>query len=226
MRCTWCQEFIIRNLTMKEILLPLTMKEYRCLSCQERLQPIPFEQACPTCRKVGDHKKCQDCLEWQLLFPDYPFSHHAFFAYDEAFQEWIHQYKFLGDYRLRKTFTPEIQAYFKAEKNSLVCAIPLSKERFKERGFNQTEGFLKAAKIPTVQLLKKEVDTDPQARKNRVERLTSEQPFQATKASGLIRGKKIILVDDVYTTGRTLFHAASVIKEYEPMEICTLSLAR
>ncbi|MHC5268133.1 ComF family protein [Enterococcus sp. LJL98] len=226
MRCTWCQKSMIHNLSMKEILFPLTVRNNRCSFCQARLQKIPLDQACPTCCKIGGNKQCQDCLRWQRIFPDYSFSHHAFFVYDEAFQEWIHQYKFLGDYRLRQTFVPEIRNYLKRQRADFICPIPLSEERLASRGFNQTEAFLSAANIPWVSLLKKEQDTTPQAQKKRHERLATKQPFQATIAIEQIRGQKVILVDDVYTTGRTLFHAAILLKAHGAKEICTVSLAR
>lgn len=225
MKCGWCQQIITRNLTMKEILLPLTIIEGCCLTCQQRLKRTSAP-ACSTCQKMGDVARCEDCVQWQQLFPDYDFSHHAFFVYDDSFQEWVYQYKFLGDYRLRKTFIPEMKKYFRQEKESLICPIPLSQARFEERGFNQTEGVLSAAQIPMVQLLKKEKHTEPQAQKNRTERLAIAQPFTPTEEVHLIKGKKVILFDDVYTTGRTLFHAAALLMAYEPAQIRTVSLAR
>lgn len=225
MRCGWCQNGIIRNLTVREILFPLSIEEECCLSCRQRLKKIE-QPSCPTCRKQGCLTQCEDCQQWQQLFPDYDFSHHAFFVYDSAFQEWLLQYKFLGDYRLRKTFVSDIKKYFKQERDSLICPIPLSQARFRERGFNQTEGLLSAAQIPTVQLLEKAIHTEPQAQKNRSERLALTQPFLPTEAVHLIKGKQVILFDDVYTTGRTLFHAATLLLAYEPEKIRTVSLAR
>ncbi|HHJ5214051.1 TPA: phosphoribosyltransferase family protein, partial [Enterococcus hirae] len=42
----------------------------------------------------------------------------------------------------------------------------------------------------------------------------------------IIKGKKVLLVDDVYTTGQTLFHAASCLLPHAPEKIRTFSLAR
>jgi competence protein ComFC len=181
---------------------------------------------CPTCRKAGLSIPCQDCLLWHKIYPTYNFQHEAFFQYDDAFHQWIHQYKFLGDYRLRKTFVVELRHFFKKEKFDVICAIPLSKERYLKRGFNQVEGILEAAAIKIEKLLDKKVNTVPQAEKNRSERLITPQPFEVVATEQQITGKRILLVDDVYTTGRTLFHAAEALNAYHPREIRTLSLAR
>lgn len=225
MRCSWCQKTVTRNLSIKEILWPTIIMNQYCKSCHNRLTQIP-KDSCPTCRKSGVMEKCEECMQWQRRFPTYDFMHHAFFVYDSAFQEWLFQYKFLGDYRLRSTFTTELKSYFKQERHSLICPVPLSQDRFLERGFNQTQALLDAAGIPTVQLLEKAIHTAPQAQKNRIERLAVPQPFVPTNRVHLIKGKKIILFDDVYTTGRTLFHAADVLRQYQPAMIRTISLAR
>lgn len=160
------------------------------------------------------------------MYPRYDFCHQALFSYDEAFKKWIQQYKFLGDFRLKATFISEIQAYFSHKKGWLVCSIPLSDARFSQRGFNQVEAFLQAAGIKTQDLLEKDVDSTPQSDKNRQERLAAPQVFKATKAAANIKNKKVLLVDDVYTTGRTLFHAAEILQSYQPEKIQTFSLAR
>lgn len=225
MRCSWCQKEIIRNLTMQEILWPFYLQAERCPSCSELLSPIT-EPCCPTCQKMGQASQCQDCLDWQDVYPDYKFQHHAFFQYDDAFQAWIHQYKFLGDYQLRRTFMAELREFLKKEKFDVICAIPLSEKRYLKRGFNQVEGFLTGANIKTQKLLVKKMNTVPQTQKNRAERLMTPQPFEVIVSKEDVQGKRILLVDDVYTTGRTLFHAAEVLNPYQPSEIRTLSLAR
>lgn len=225
MKCTWCQQLQIRNLKMTEILWPLSIQETRCEKCQEKLCPItpPY---CALCMKQGQFSPCEECQLWQQKYPTYSFKHHSFFQYNDAFHDWIYRYKFLGDYRLRKTFSKEISRFFKQHPKSIVCAIPLSSERQIERGFNQSEALLSAAKIPTVALLKKNQHTLAQAQKNRQERLAMTQPFEATPLATGIEGKEVIIFDDIYTTGRTLFYASEILMAFKPLKIRTLSLAR
>lgn len=225
MNCLWCQKPEIRNLTMKEILLPMSIKERRCYECEKKLVRIQ-KPCCALCMKQGVKSPCDDCQRWKRLYPEYAFQHHCFFQYNEAFHDWVYQYKFLSDYRLRKTFHHEIKAFFKQYPEAIVCSIPLSKVRQKDRGFNQSAAILQAARIPTVELLVKKQHTQAQAQKNRQERLAMLQPFEATALAGNIRGKEVILFDDIYTTGRTLFYAAEILNAFKPLKIHTLSLAR
>jgi len=132
----------------------------------------------------------------------------------------------LGDFRLRKTFVPEIQNYFSHKKDWIVCSVPLSETRFSQRGFNQVEAFLQAAGIKTQKLLVKKINNAPQSEKSRQERLAAPQVFSATENTAKIKNKKVLLVDDVYTTGRTLFHAAEILQTYQPKALHTFSLAR
>ncbi|MCF1684327.1 ComF family protein [Tetragenococcus halophilus] len=225
MRCSYCQQEIIRNLTVKELLFPFSIRSQRCYLCQEKFEQIK-RPACPTCSKTGHTSMCDECQQWQQNYPYYDFCHQALFSYDEAFKEWIYQYKFLGDFRLRKTFVPEIQNYFSHKKDWIVCSVPLSETRFSQRGFNQVEAFLQAAGIKTQKLLVKKINNAPQSEKSRQERLAAPQVFSATENTAKIKNKKVLLVDDVYTTGRTLFHAAEILQTYQPKALHTFSLAR
>jgi Predicted amidophosphoribosyltransferases len=224
MKCSYCQRVIVRNLTVWEILYPAAIKSGRCSQCNhlfEKIQP-PY---CPTCKKQGVTQQCHECQRWHRLYPDYDFGHDALFQYNEGFQQWIFQYKFQGDYQLRSTFQEEIKQYFKS-KQALICPIPLSSERYQARGFNQVAAFLEASQIPITPLLSKGVDTTPQSERTRKERLEMLQPFQVEGELERIKNQEIILVDDVYTTGRTLFHAAELLLSYQPKSIRSFSLAR
>ncbi|EQC81160.1 hypothetical protein HSIEG1_3183 [Enterococcus sp. HSIEG1] len=46
-------------------------------------------------------------------------------TYNQGMQEWLHQYKLMGDFRLRATFLPEIKQAFKGLLYDLVIPIPL-----------------------------------------------------------------------------------------------------
>ena len=224
MKCSYCQQPIIRNLTVWEILYPPAIKHCRCEPCNQLFVPIK-QPHCPTCKKQEVTQKCQECQRWQNLYPQYEFEHDALFQYNEGFQQWIFQYKFQGDYQLRKTFQVDIQDYFK-KKQGLICPIPLSQQRYEQRGFNQVEAFLEAAQIPMTKLLSKSVDTVPQSERTRKERLQAIQPFQMIGSPEQVKNQSILLVDDVYTTGRTIFHAAEVLLSYKPKSIRSVSLAR
>lgn len=213
---------------MKEIFLPKKiMIEQLCSQCAAKFQLLGKKEICYGCQRQTKNTYCKDCLKWQRIYPGYDFHHEAIYSYNQAMQEWFEEYKFKGNYRLRYSFASALQRYFEKKRNFLVIPMPISIERMKTRGFNQVEGILAAADISYQPYLVRFADGVSQVQKTRKERLTLQQPFKLTKeGSGEIKNKKVLLVDDIYTTGRTIFHAAQVILEKHPAKLYTFSLAR
>jgi competence protein ComFC len=102
--------------------------------------------------------------------------------------------------------------------------IPLSNERLYERGFNQAEAILVEAGFPPTHLLTR-IHSEKQSKKTRSERIHLPQVFQIFDEINL-EGKMIVLVDDVYTTGSTLRHAAKLLKRAGAHHIQSITLAR
>ncbi|MEI5991745.1 hypothetical protein A5881_003284 [Enterococcus termitis] len=228
MKCNYCRQTITRNLAIKEIFLPKKiMSEQLCSQCVEKFQLLGKKENCHGCQRQTKHTYCEDCLKWQQYYPGYDFHHEAIYIYNQAMQEWFEEYKFKGNYRLRYSFASALQRYFEKKKNFLVIPMPISTKRMEMRGFNQVEGILDAAGISYQPYLIRFAEGVSQVQKTRKERLTLQQPFKLTK-EGLreVENKDILLVDDIYTTGRTIFHAAQVILEKKPAKLYTFSLAR
>lgn len=222
MKCGNCQMDIIENLTLIELFIP---PEILCFSCQQQFSRLKDTITCPGCGRENDGTLCYDCQRWQDS-QGYTLQNKALFTYDEGFQRWVEAYKFKGDYRLRKVFAQELKQELRNYSNFLLCPIPLSKERFNQRGFNQVIGCLEAAGCSYEILLKRKEDGLPQAMKNRFERLQMPQPYELEEDESKIRDKKILVIDDVYTTGRTLFHAADILYKNGVKTVQSLTFAR
>ncbi|MBS9335611.1 ComF family protein [Fructobacillus sp. M1-13] len=141
------------------------------------------------------------------------------------------RYKFLGDYRLRLLFQQAMRERvikrMKAEKLDYVIAIPISSERLAQRGFNQVAPFI-PIQVPSCRplRLKKQPKRD-QSSKSRKERMESSQPFELEPdALKVVKGKRLLIIDDVYTTGRTLHHASALLLEAGAVHVVSQSLAR
>ncbi|MCC5896203.1 MAG: ComF family protein [Alkalibacterium sp.] len=167
-------------------------------------------------------------MMWRHRYPDYKGNHHALYKYNTFAKEIIQQFKFMGDCDIANLFSQEIKSCFKKRKASdLIVPIPLSPDSYAVRGFNQTELLLEAADLPMSLLLENRYQTEKQSKKNREERLNSLQPFVIKEEYKRdIKGNNIILADDIYTTGRTMYHAIELINKYDPASVTTFSVFR
>jgi competence protein ComFC len=230
MQCDYCGKHKQGQLTLKELFLPSAISSHGlCQECAAQFQRLPTDKICYGCNRPSITTYCQDCQKWQKLYPQYDFHHEALYHYNEYMHEWMKLYKFQGAYHLRTSFAQTLRAYFHAKRKEqeLIIPIPITDLRMSTRGFNQVEGLLLSAKVNYQPLLKRRVDNAPQAQKTRTERLQLKQPFEVpAKFKENIMNRAILLVDDVYTTGRTLFHAAEAIQQCYPKNVRTFSLAR
>lgn len=114
----------------------------------------------------------------------------------------------------------------------LVTAVPLHKRRLNWRGFNQSDIFAQNISQHfnwpfSLELLKRNRYKKPQAEiENRLERLKNmENVFQCLKPDQ-VRNRKVIVVDDISTTGSTLNDCARALKGAGATEVIGLVFAR
>lgn len=184
-----------------------------CKSCIEQYFD-PTHPRCAGCKQVNDDfKVCSSCRKWLPLEFVYVAT-----VYDGIGQQLIKAMKFGQQ---RQASTPiarmlfESMATFSMD-DTLLCPIPTAPARIRERGFDHAKLISKELQAlcgaQAVQLLRRhtnvrQVGSGRQARINQME-----AEFEAIDAK-LVAGKRILLVDDVITTGATLSGAARVLKE-------------
>ncbi len=229
MRCLYCDCEFAYDLSLREIFgaAPIDFPQL-CDICKRKFTKIRGNHFCYGCHHPCNEQYCQECKRWRKIYPNYDFHHESLYEYDQGMREWFEAYKFQGNYSLRATFSKEINQYFKKHKGVIVVPIPLSPARLWARGFNQVSAMLEASNVPYEEVLEKRQEIDAQSSKNRLERLNLEQPFQINKKLIFaIAQRDVVIVDDIYTTGRTIFHAADRLRTAgNPKSIQTFSLAR
>lgn len=201
-----------------------------CGQCIARFaQP---QRRCPTCALVlpvgvpacGICLRSPPPLDLCLAAVDY--------AYPWA--QAIGQFKFQGDPGWAGTLATLIRSMPWAEPAleaaDIVLPVPLSRERLQERGFNQAlllARRLAPHKSDTTVLLRV-VSTAPQAQLTRAERLRNLRgvfmvdPLQRSA----VEGRRIVVVDDVMTTGATLHAAAQALRHAGAHHVCAIVVAR
>ncbi|HFI0232340.1 TPA: ComF family protein [Streptococcus suis] len=218
--CLLCDQNLKTRQTFSELIFFGKTQSGVCHACLATFEKIA-EHHCPHCFKSGEEGSCKDCQYW--LSQGKSVSHTAIFQYNEAMAAYFSRYKFQGDYILRKIFASELKKALADFSDYTIVPIPLSQERLDERGFNQVIGLLEAAKIPYRELLGKR-DSQKQSSKSREERLETEQTFYLLDEKNL--PEKILLIDDIYTTGATIQLVTRLFMKTNQKEIKTFSLAR
>ena len=191
-----------------------------CSTCYQNFECIS-EEHCLRCFRNGQSDLCTDCQKWEE--EGNQVQHQSLFTYNEAMKNYFSQYKFQGDYALRFVFAKATKKAVKIFREHTIVPIPVSIEKFQVRGFNQVQGIVDAANLSSRHIVEKKA-TLAQSSKTREERLQTQQAFKIN--NGVDLPDKILLVDDIYTTGKTLQLAKQILLEAGVKEILTFSIAR
>lgn len=112
----------------------------------------------------------------------------------------------------------------------IISAVPIHKKRKHDRGYNQSELIAKelAKNIPNTiykNILKKTINNQRQSELKKEERLENVKNVYQIQNRQIIENKRIVLFDDIYTTGSTVNECSRVLKENGTKEILVLTLA-
>ncbi|MFA6500055.1 MAG: ComF family protein [Desulfurivibrionaceae bacterium] len=229
-------------------LLDLLLPSF-CLACERPLGPTPKLLFCPNCLEGlhrvqsplcpccgraylvapgGDHH-CGACLATQRHFS----RARALFLYEEPLKKVLHRFKYQGKTACLPSFARLADTLpHLAEMGGVdwIVPVPLHPTRLRERGFNQAlllaRAFFPKDRRVMPSLLIRLRPTEPQASFNGAARRTNlKNAFGVVKPHRLV-GKKILLIDDVFTTGTTVNECARVLKKAGADEVLVLTLAR
>ena len=114
---------------------------------------------------------------------------------------------------------------------SLIMPVPLHPKKLRARGFNQSvilaREISKRFSLPLDFLtLKRQIYTEPQINLGKKERESNVHDVFSVTNTHKIQGQKIILVDDVYTSGSTVKECARVLMKNKAEKVAVLTLAR
>jgi competence protein ComFC len=195
-----------------------------CATCASSFHLLT-EQGCPTCMKQAESDTCSDCLQWETS--DYQAvldRNVSLYSYDHFMRDYVAQWKYRGDYALGKVFEHSFQQLFQqhfSNQQYVAVPIPLSDERMQERGFNQAAELADFTGATTIEALGRK-HGEKQSKRSKWDRMKADNPFYL---SGEVP-QYAVLVDDIYTTGTTLRHAAQVLKENGARKIAACTLIR
>lgn len=215
------------------------------MKVREGVLDLFFPPKCPYCQKILDEPrapvcpKCQASLPWlegragerRVDFADGCWSP---LAYDEVVRGAIHRYKFSRVRALGKPFAALMARCLSdrlPDGADLICWAPLSKRRLRERGFDQAELLAREVgrllSIAAVSALRKTRDTAPQSElEEESARRANARGVYALLPGADLAGRRVVLVDDVVTSGSTLSECAALLRQGGAAQVYCLTLAR
>lgn len=155
--------------------------------------------------------------------------------YESVLHDVIHAFKYKGKTAtgeiLGKMMADHVYPDFSIADYTLMVPVPLHPKRLRERGFNQAVILAREiAKRFSISLdyltLRRRVFTEPQVSLGKERRTANVKGAFAVKNGKKVEGQKIILVDDVYTTGSTVKECAGALMQHGAAEVAVLTLAR
>jgi ComF family protein len=149
-------------------------------------------------------------------------------------RESIHRMKYQGDYSLLEPLTDWLEEGYEEWARLIVwdalVPVPLHPRRFRERGFNQAAELARRLGerqgLQVWDCLKRTEQTDTQAKLSRAARLRNLRRAFELKKPFDVRGKALLIIDDVFTTGATTDRCARVLREGGAAYVACLTVAR
>ena len=198
----------------------------------EQILKLIYPPVCSICGKLNKKALCNKCKikldkEFNYQTDDYSedseknfAQHHYFFQYKDLIRSQILALKFHEKPYIYQTMSYFLEnkrkSFENLKKYDIITIVPVSKEREKTRGYNQSE--LIAKEISKMLLIKfcknilyKTKDTLPQSTLNKEQREQNVIGVYTAQNIEKIINKTVLIIDDIYTTGNTVNECAKVL---------------
>jgi competence protein ComFC len=210
-------------------------RRHLCSSCLTSTRRIerPFCETCsePFFGAVTGKFACPNCEGRQFHFS------HAVTAYRSrgAVREFVHRFKYDGAFYLRHQLAEWLEQALEddrmiAQPVDALVPVPLHPARQREREFNQADVLAtivaRAVRLPVNRALRRIRYTTTQTRLDRHERMENLRNAFTLHKDAPVRGKHLVLVDDVLTTGSTLDECARVLCKAGAASVRAITVAR
>lgn len=211
----------------------LTGRDEFCPACRGRLPLVvsPFCRRCGKPLRLGAAQKaeCRDCVGVERAFR----VARASGLYDGELRCLIHRYKFRSQRELAGPLSRLLAGVWMTEpllrQASILVPVPLGVDRLAERGFNQAEDLARAlgekiGRPVAAEALLRLPGQVQSLRSERTRRVAARQAFQVLRP-GSVAERRVLLVDDVFTTGATAESCAEALLRAGAATVDVLTVA-
>lgn len=214
------------------------------MNLRTRALDLLFPSKCPFCRQILQEPRaplcsgCQPKLPWlegkraecKVDFADTCISP---LSYRGTVPEAVRRFKFGGGRACASAFAVLVAQCVRDHspvEADLITWAPVSKQRLRERGYDQAELLARRMgehlELPVMPLLNKHRHTGPQSElKSDSARRANALGAYALLPESRVEGKRILLVDDIVTSGATLSECCRILKQAGAAYVCCVTLA-
>lgn len=203
-----------------------------CEVCRKEVLDLSGSgKSCSRCGHFTSKLDCSNCYDW---YGDQPVQVIGVAPYRGVYRELIHTLKYSGREDLARPMgslmAEKIRTAGLCTKFDLVIPVPLHPAKEKERGFNQSwllaREAAKSLSLPLADnVLGRTLYQSKQSALGRRDRRTNAGGSFTLINAEIIKGKKILLVDDIITTGSTILACVQTLEEGKPDDIYGLTWA-
>jgi ComF family protein len=210
-------------------------ESFVCGSCRKGIRFIerPFCERCgrPYQGAITQSFECANCAGMDLHFSS---ARSVVYAQGPVL-EVIHRYKYHRAFWFEPLLTgwlsERARPVLAETKWDWIVPVPLHSTKQREREFNQAErlarGLSEATRIPVNSgLLKRQVFTESQTLLSRDERQANVRRAFGVNNRQTLKGERVVLIDDVFTTGATANACARALRAAGAGEVCVWTVAR
>ena len=205
----------------------------------EQIINLIYPPKCGICGKISPEYLCTKCnlklkkeAIWKIDQNQNTQNNYneriSIFPYKGIIRDLLLKYKFKEKSYLYKTIVNFLikneKIIAKIQNYDTMIPVPISNKRKNQRGYNQSLLIAKElTKNTNLKLdknsLYKKIDTKEQNKLNKEQRKTNIQNAYELKNEQILKNKKILLLDDIYTTGSTVNSCCKTLKQAKPKEI-------
>ena len=211
-------------------------KDMAPLVCPTCLKPLipPTSPLCPRCglmftSRIGIDHWCGVCIRRPPGFS----KARAAGVYDRTLMGAIQRFKYHGKTQLARPLgrllALTLNRHWHASAIDAMVPVPLHRKRLRQRGFDQVTLLLRAAPWPVAvhtDVLTRVRATPPQTDlRRRARRANVRKAFRVVQPSR-VRGQRLLLIDDVFTTGATVDECSRTLLQQGATRVDVLTLAR
>jgi ComF family protein len=208
--CNYCNQTLLKN------------ERHICTSCQLQL-PITNYHLSLNDNPLYNDLKIIEKLEAATAYLKY--NRHG------MAQNLLKKLKYRGDYEMGKT----LGSWYGSHLKEIISAdsmipVPIHQTKLKQRGYNQSQAIAEGLQehlqlsIDSTSVVRKKA-TATQTKKNKTDRWVAMTEVFEVKKPDQINKKKIIIIDDVITTGATIFSLCEAINRHNPMSLQVIAIA-